>query len=289
MAIETSFLKINDYEELEIVDDKARKEINSINNCTLSNEDVIITLLEQGYKAEGLGTIELTISSVDYNKEFLYIRFKSIGKTLIDWGDGSREFFISEDKDNSNHISHNYLEQGIFVITIIQLNGEIIPAGENIEDPQGMVYYYRCLKKVYLSDEIKTIGDSAFGSSSIESITIPDSVTNIKNCAFAYTDLEKITLSKNITVLPYECFYSCCDLTKIIIPNSVRFIDDYCFAHCNSLSEVYMESNIPPTLGTNVFLYTSDNLKIYVPQGTLNAYQTAPNWEQYASKIHEEE
>ena len=48
---------------------------------------------------------------------------------------------------------------------------------------------------------------------------------------------------------------------------------------------VTVRSIIPPQLGENVFSYTSDNLKIYVPAESLDAYKTAKGLSEYRDII----
>ena len=44
---------------------------------------------------------------------------------------------------------------------------------------------------------------------------------------------------------------------------------------------------MPPTLGDDVFGEHNTSLKIYVPSGSLSAYQSATGWSSYASLLEE--
>ena len=49
-----------------------------------------------------------------------------------------------------------------------------------------------------------------------------------------------------------------------------------------------MKPVTPPTLGTSVFSFKANaDVKIFVPQGSLNAYKNATNWSAYASYMVE--
>ena len=41
----------------------------------------------------------------------------------------------------------------------------------------------------------------------------------------------------------------------------------------------------PPTLNSNAYNGTHSDLKIYVPDASVEAYKTATNWSQYSSRI----
>ena len=45
--------------------------------------------------------------------------------------------------------------------------------------------------------------------------------------------------------------------------------------------------SIPPTLGNSSVFDSTNNATIYVPQGTLAAYQSASYWSEYASRMQE--
>ena len=58
-----------------------------------------------------------------------------------------------------------------------------------------------------------------------------------------------------------------------------------CFKVAIPLTNVTVEAITPPSLGHSVFLDTSSSLVIYVPAESVEAYKTATNWSDYASKI----
>lgn len=77
-------------------------------------------------------------------------------------------------------------------------------------------------------------------------------------------------------------------LTCVVIPPSVTSIDAYAFKQCYGLYEVHMLSSTPPTLDSNAFNgLTVGDFTIYVPAGSLAAYQAATNWTVYADYMKE--
>ena len=124
---------------------------------------------------------------------------------------------------------------------------------------------------------------------SLASITIPDSVTSIAASALQNCySLTSITIPDGVTSIGSSAFVNCYSLVSIIIPDSVTSIGDKAFQGCYGIVEYHFESTTPPTLGTTTFNNIQSDCIIYVPTGSLEAYQTATNWSTYASYIQEE-
>lgn len=83
-----------------------------------------------------------------------------------------------------------------------------------------------------------------------------------------------------------SAFYNCISLSLInAIPSSVRKIAYQAFFG-TPLSEITLLSTTPPWLqGTNAISTATQT--IYIPSGTLTAYQTATNWSAFSSKFVE--
>ena len=188
-----------------------------------------------------------------------------------------------------------------------------IPDG--VTSIRGSVFKNCCsLANIIIPDSVTSIGISAFGSCySLTNITIPGSVTSIETSAFSNCySLTSLTIPDGMTSVGRNAFGSCYSLTNITIPNSVTSIRQntfhYCdslasivipdgvtsieagaFGDCYSMAEYHFKSTTPPTLSnTDAFYNISSDCIIYVPQGSLEAYQTATNWATYASYMQEE-
>ena len=136
-----------------------------------------------------------------------------------------------------------------------------------------------------------SIGNSAFSSCySLTSINIPDGVTSIGNYVFQNCySLTSINIPDGVTSIGDYAFYHCESLTSVNIPDGVTSIGNSAFRFCYFLNEVHLQSTTPPTLSNaNAFSNTPSDMVIYVPQGTLEAYQQATNWTTYANQMQEE-
>ena len=116
----------------------------------------------------------------------------------------------------------------------------------------------------YIGDCVTRIGDSAF-----------------RNC----TSLSSIEIPNSVTRIGIDAFRDCTSLSSIEIPNSVTRIDSQAFLGCSGLTSITMNSTTPPTLGGINIFNNTNNCPIYVPSGSVNAYKSATNWSEYASRI----
>jgi len=117
------------------------------------------------------------------------------------------------------------------------------------------------------------IGNQAFQSNSLPSVTIPNSVTSIGSFAFAYNaSLASVTIGNSVTSIGDYAFSSAA-LTSVTIPNSVTSIGFYTFGFIANLSVVncYMEQTAFNE-GSNAFSFTASPL-------TIHARATDATWE----------
>ena len=103
-------------------------------------------------------------------------------------------------------------------------------------------------------------------------------MTTIESTAFAdCAELSTVIFAENsqLETIKERAFMSCHALEKITIPASVTHIGDYAFDECQNLSEVTILAQTPPTLGRSVFPEIAEDLSIFVPKNSLDAYKAA--------------
>lgn len=147
---------------------------------------------------------------------------------------------------------------------------------------------------LYASDfgDITSIKPYAFNQcTALVSVVMPDAITGMSVYVFwGCTSLQSIKLSNNLTSIAGFTLGTCTSLTSIIIPALVTSIDTAAFSGCSSLSTITVLATTPPTLSSNAFNssgITASAGTIYVPAGTLSAYQAATNWSTYAARMVE--
>ena len=147
------------------------------------------------------------------------------------------------------------------------------------------------LSNITIPAKVTSIGNSAFSTCyCLSNITIPAEVTSIESYAFSYCySLSNITIPAEVTSIGNSAFSTCYSLSNITIPVGVTNIGNNVFNYCYGMAEYHLLPIVPPTLSNiNAFSNIQSDCIIYVPQGCLEAYQTAANWSTYASYMQEE-
>ncbi len=123
-----------------------------------------------------------------------------------------------------------------------------------------------------------TLGEHTVKYTLLDSTTIGTSAFN------ACTGLTSVTIPNSVTSIGEFAFSGCTGLTSITIPSGITSIGSNAFNGCGGLTSVTVEATTTPTLGNYVFADTN-NCPIYVPTESVEAYQSATNWSEYASRI----
>ena len=133
---------------------------------------------------------------------------------------------------------------------------------------------------------LTSIGYSAFeGCTGLASIELPNSVTSIGYSAFeGCTGLASIELPNSVTYILHGAFSHCSSLASIELPNSVTFIIDGAFSYCTGLASMTVLAETPPTLDGS-FGGVNKSIPVYVPCGSLAAYQNAYGWNEFTNII----
>ena len=178
-------------------------------------------------------------------------------------------------------------------------------------------YGCTALTSITIPNSVTTLGNYAFyDCSALTSITIGNGVTSIGEKAFmncsaltavhvndiaAWCDIKfgnssanPICYSHNFFINDQEikdlvipntvdsihnyAFYKYTSLTSITIPNSVTSIGDGAFYGCSAFSSITCEAATPPTIGSSAFNGVSKSIPVYVPCGTVSAYNAAGGW-----------
>lgn len=108
---------------------------------------------------------------------------------------------------------------------------------------------------------VTTIGINAFYCHhTVTSIRIPNTVTTIKNQAFIYASLR-----------------------SVYFPSSIREVEWYAFYDNPNLTSVFCMASTPPNWGEQGFGGRDEEgeISLYVPFGSVEAYQSAPYWEHF--------
>lgn len=164
-----------------------------------------------------------------------------------------------------------------------------------------------------------TIGEGGLGRIRAKEIIFEGTI-NGELGSYAFTmaqALTRILLPTNITKIPYGCFYNAWGnntIAELVIPEGVTSIEENAFYNCriknlilpstlttiagtggvatsafNNQAIVTINATTPPTATTTPFNSSYKPAVIYIPAGTLEAYQTATNWSRYSDLFVEME
>ena len=157
------------------------------------------------------------------------------------------------------------------------------------------------ISSVVIDSSVTSIGKSAFSHcSGLTSISGGNGLTSIGVQAFEMCNaLTVVNIPNQVTSIGSYAFMACRNLTTLSIPKSVTSIGARAFGNCDSLSQVFVYNPVPITIiGQDdwdflMIFYTNgssgirvpNNLTIYVPCASLDAYKSAEYWSDYASRM----
>ena len=124
---------------------------------------------------------------------------------------------------------------------------------------------------VNIPNSVTTIGNAAFRSCGISSITIPDSVTSISGIqTFARCfGLTNVILSTNLVSLANVAFGNCPSLPSITIPGSLSAVPAGAFVNCSGLTNVTLRNGVRD-IGQDAFINCSSLPSISIPGSVTN-------------------
>lgn len=168
---------------------------------------------------------------------------------------------------------------------------EEVVIGDNVTIiPNNLFDNCSSLKKVSMSNSVKSIGNYAFSTTALETVMIPENVTFMGDGAFSSCDslkslyynaefcnmegnnespifafcnaLENVVFGENVKNIPFGLLYYCQNLTEVQIPNSVVEIGAQAFNGSN-LSKIEIPDNVVK-IGERAFqhCYNVSSIKI---------------------------
>ena len=158
----------------------------------------------------------------------------------------------------------------------------------------GEIAFERCrsLTSVNIPNGVTSIEKGAFWyCTGLTSVTIPNSLTSIGEFAFSdCTSLTSVTIPNSVTSIEKRAFIRCTSLNSVTIPNSVTSIGECVFYECASLSSITSQIEKPFAIPAHAFSFYDSvyaDATLYVPTGTVAAYQATDGWKKFGNIIEE--
>ena len=234
------------------------------------------------------------------NRLTFYLRFKAstANNTTVDWGDGVSETLGSATATN---YSHKYAQSGDYIIVMTVNSGTIALEGSSAS-PYYAIYGLRAngygneynrlrITRVIIGNNVSQIGEYCFYFCvALSNISFTAGITSIGSNAFSLCHvLNSMIIPEGVTSIESSAFDGAQGLKVLTLPSTLTSIGTRAFGSCYSMSEYHFKPTTPPTLAnSNAFASIASDCIIYVPQGSLSAYQSATNWSSYSSKMQEE-
>jgi|GEM_PF-5996061 len=151
--------------------------------------------------------------------------------------------------------------------------------------------YYSSLDGVLFNKDKTVLLSYPRNKTDLRTYVMPYSVREIKGDselrAFSSAKINNILFSSSLEIIGSGSF-EFSSLQLVVIPDSVYEIGSQAFMSCSRLESVYFTRVLPPSLGRSAFYDNDENLKIYVPQASVDDYKNAENWSDYSAVIHGE-
>ena len=121
--------------------------------------------------------------------------------------------------------------------------------------------------------KITAIGESAFATKDIVSVTIPAGITTIGKQAFRYcVNLQKVTFAgAGLTTVGQETFAYCKKLTECNLPETLTTVENQAFSNMDTMAS-YATNAITVTYGEDVFANTTVTKVICKQSSTTYSY-----------------
>lgn len=151
-----------------------------------------------------------------------------------------------------------------------------------------------------MPSSVQRIGSYAFTGIPITSTMLNDNIVEIGDGAYQGTAITSVYFPANISQLNWGVFADCNSLSLTTIPSQITSISDNAFANVNFSNGLTIEGQVtwigyeafnnlntnsitinsinPPSITESTFGGYSGQLTVYVPTGTVSAYQSDANW-----------
>jgi len=166
-----------------------------------------------------------------------------------------------------------------------------ISADSTLHSRRGTAQYPNgAIEGVIIPQGVTSVGKYAFYNwhSNNQPLIIPNTVTSIGNYAFGgwFANNKPLVIPNSVTSIGQEAFYYWSSNTHpLIIPNSVTSIGSNAFNFWGLVPYIEIQATTPPTLASRFAFNNQNNAPIYVPDESVDAYKTATNWVDLASRI----
>ena len=263
----------------------------------------------------GKGSTYTIPNSVDSIGEYAFLNGNGTGMNKLIIEDGSSKLYLSPYYYPEDRIVVDTLYLGRTITG--NFSSYLLPFGTALKKvtiggkvtalPTYTFYGNADLKEITIPNSVTSIGGSAFnGCSRLKEVIIEDGASELDVVnyysnypsshpeSFYRCHINTLYLGRNITYAAKPNLGSdwrdadaspfSTALNTITIGGSVSALPQYAFKNNTGLTAVHNHSAIPQTIGSDVFNgITLTDVDLYVPSGSLAAYQAANVWKNFSN------
>ena len=134
----------------------------------------------------------------------------------------------------------------------------------------------------------QNVSEGMFYDCPLETVYVGRNFDVYSHAGMAFKDIETITdavIGNNVTIMDGNMFRNCTNLTNLTIGSSVAEISESALEGCSNIKKIQALNPIPPVINTtNQDCFSNSTFIdaiVYVPKGSLSAYQNADVWKKF--------
>lgn len=270
------------------VDGYTVKEIAShaFSNCNFTDialpSGLIYIDTEAFYRCESLKSIRIP-SSLQNMSATAFVSCTSVesivvedGNAYFDSREGCNAIIRKDDKALIRGCKNSFVPYGVERINFAAF--QQTPLEGSFVIPEGVTY----------------IGQSAFVSATMSSISLPSTLTYIGGLSFQNCNgIESVAIPEGVTYIGNYAFSFCDKLNRVTIPASVTEIGEKAFIGSIQLKTIVSYITEPCAISDNVFMINDlddgnnslINATLYVPFGTKTIYESTDGWKNFKNIV----
>lgn len=167
----------------------------------------------------------------------------------------------------------------------LEEKGAIVEESTKIDDYAGIIAALQTGNPAAV-DFIQNLFDGNFTGK----LVVPEGLTKItKQYSICFSKLTSLVFPDSVTEIGARAVENCNEMTRVEFGAGLQVLNSSAIEGARMLRKVVVKATVPPTItspyifGTYGMFGNVDN--VYVPAGSVNAYKSAPGWQEGASKI----
>lgn len=237
---------------------------------------------EAFYLCESLKSIRIP-SSLQNMSVVAFVSCTSVESIVVEEGneyfdsrEGCNAIIRKDDKTLIRGCKNSFIPSGVERINFAAF--QQTPLVGSFVIPEGVTY----------------IGQSAFVSATMSSISLPSTLTYIGGLSFQNCNgIESVAIPEGVTYIGNYAFSFCDKLNRVTIPASVTEIGEKAFIGSTQLKTIVSYLTEPCAIADNVFMVNDlddgnnslINATLYVPFGSKTIYENTDGWKNFKNIV----